>query len=114
VVSGNVITCEGRISAVDAAFALVERLAGSAAVEPIRTTLLRQGEPLLVAPRWYDHLAERFLGRPTLRRPRRRAHEPAGPPTQPPVTPLSVMIELVEDEATVRRLKRAERRRHNR
>ncbi len=111
VVSGNVITCEGRISAVDAAFSLVERLAGTAEVARIRATLLQQGEPLLVTPPWYDRLADRFLGRPTLRRPRRRPSQPEEPPSQPPVTPLSVMIELVEDEATVRRLKRAERRR---
>ena len=108
VVTGNVITCEGRISAVDAAFALVERIEGDATVERIRATLLERGQPLLVPPRWYDRLAERFLGRPTLRRPRRRPVAPA--PEAPPVTPFSVMIELVDDEETIRKLKRAQRR----
>lgn len=111
VVAGNVITCEGRISAVDAAFALVERIEGSATVEHIRATLLERGQPLLVPPRWYDRLAERVLGRPTLRRPR-RARTPATPaPDAPPVTPFSVMIELVDDDETIRKLKRAQRRR---
>ena len=109
VVAGNVITCEGRISAVDAAFALVERIEGGAEVARIRSTLLERGQPLLVPPPWYDRLAERFLGRPTLRRPPRRPPAPA--PHQPPVTPFSVMIELVDDEDTIRKLKRARRRR---
>ena len=109
VVAGNVITCEGRISAVDAAFALVERIEGDAAVERIRTTLLARGQPLLVPPAWYDRLAGRFLGRPTLRRPPRRPAA-AAQPEAPPVTPFSVMFELVDDE-TLRSLKRAQRRR---
>jgi putative intracellular protease/amidase len=109
VVAGNVITCEGRISAVDAAFALVERIEGGAEVARIRSTLLERGQPLLVPPPWYDRLAERFLGRPTLRRPPRRP--PAPTPAQPPVTPFSVMIELVDDEDTIRKLKRARQRR---
>lgn len=108
VVAGNVITCEGRISAVDAAFALVERIDGDAAVARIRATLLERGQPLLVPPSWYDRLAERFLGRPTLRRPPRRPPGPA--PDAAPVTPFSVMIELVEDDETIRKLKRARRR----
>lgn len=108
VVAGNVITCEGRISAVDAAFALVERIEGDAAVERIRATLLERGQPLLVPPPWYDRLAARVLGRPTLRRPPRRRPAPA--PAQPPVTPFSVMIELVDDEETLQKLKRARRR----
>lgn len=109
VMAGNVITCEGRISAVDAAFALVERLEGSAAVEHVRATLIERGQPLLAPPAWYDRLAERFLGRPTLRRPRRRP--PAAPADAPPVTPFSVMIELVDDDDTLRKLKKAQRRR---
>lgn len=109
VVAGNVITCEGRISAVEAAFALVERIDGSAAVARIRATLLARGEALLVPPPWYDRLAERFLGRPTLRRPPRRSA--AAVPAAPPTTPFSVMIELVEDDDTIRKLKRAQRRR---
>ena len=109
VVAGNVITCEGRISAVEAAFALVERIEGEAAVARIRSTLLERGQPLLVPPPWYDRLAARVLGRPTLRRPARRSPVPA--PLAPPVTPFSVMIELVDDDDTIRKLKRAQRRR---
>ncbi len=112
VVSGNVITCEGRISAVDAAFTLVERLAGSGEVERIRATLLERGQPLLRDPNWWELLLERVLGRTTLRTPRKPA---AAPPEQPhhrpEVTPLSVMIELVDDEDLVRRMKRRANRR---
>ena len=53
-------------------------------------------------------LADRFLGRPTLRRPPRRP--PPAAPAEAPVTPFAVMIELVEDEELVRKLKRARRR----
>jgi putative intracellular protease/amidase len=108
VVAGNVITCEGRISAVDAAFAIVERIEGAAAAEHIRATLLERGQPLLAPPRWYDRFADRFLGRSTLRRGSRRQ-----PPTvqgTPSVTPFSVMIELVDDDDTIRKLRRAQRR----
>jgi transcriptional regulator GlxA family with amidase domain len=111
VVSGNVITCEGRISAVDAAFAVVERVEGSVAVDRIRAMLLEHGQPLLQIPPWYDRLAERFLGRPTLRRPKRPPRIPGTAPSKPPVTPYSVMVELIEDDATMQRLKRAQRRR---
>lgn len=109
VVAGNVITCEGRISAVDAAFALVERIEGGAEVARIRATLLERGQALLVPVPWYDRAAERFLGRPTVRRPPRTP--PAATTPTPPVTPFSVMIELVEDDETIRKLKRAQRRR---
>jgi putative intracellular protease/amidase len=114
VVRGNVITCEGRISAVDAAFAVVERVAGSAEVERIRTTLLARGQPLLRAPRWWETVFERTLGRRTLRRPSEQ-RSPAERPAEPPVTPLSVMVELVDDEDLVRAMKRrADRERRRR
>lgn len=103
-ISGNVITCEGRVSAVDAAFAIVERVAGTAAVAPIRSTLLERGRPLLDRPSpWRSVLGARR------RRPVRRL-EPAA--TRPPVTPVSVMVELVDDDELVRRIRRrADRRR---
>jgi putative intracellular protease/amidase len=110
VVHGNVITCEGRISAVDAAFALVERIAGSGAVERIRATLLERGEPLVRPATWWEAVLDRVIGRPTLRAPRRSAssseRSPASRSAEPPVTPLSVMVELVDDEELVRRMKR--------
>ena len=113
VVHGNVITCEGRISAVDAAFALVERVAGSGAVERIRATLLERGAPLVRPATWWESVLDRVIGRPTLRAPRRPSASASAserPPTsrsaEPPVTPLSVMVELVDDEELVRRMKR--------
>jgi putative intracellular protease/amidase len=108
VVTGNIITCEGRISAVDAAFTLVERIEGSAAVDRIRATLLERGQPLLREPRWWEPLAERVAGY------RRRTGRPATSPTMPsapPTTPLSVMVELVDNDELARRLKRTARRR---
>lgn len=100
VVAGNVITCEGRISALDAAFALVERIEGDATVDRVRATLLERGQPLLAATPWYRRFAAR-LGR-------RRSGDAS--PSGPPVTPFSVMIELVEDDETIRKLRRAQRR----
>jgi hypothetical protein len=86
-VAGNVVTAEGTVSAVDAAFTIVERLAGPAAVERIRATLIERGAPHLAAPRWW----ERFV-------PQRMRPDPVTVaeqvPTEP-VTALSVMIELV-------------------
>ena len=112
VMTGNVITCEGRISAVDAAFTLVERLEGADAVERIRATLLEHGEPLLHVPSWWEILLERVLGRATLRSPRKPPAPTSERPLSPPeVTPLSVMIELVDDEDLVRRMKRRANRR---
>ena len=136
VISGNVITCEGRISAVDAAFALVERIEGSAAVERTRATLLERGQPLLREPSLWERLLDAMLGRPTLRAPKRPALTPRafpsarpapparptpaavdpvhGPEETPPVTPLSVMIELIDDDDQVRRMKRRANRRRGR
>jgi putative intracellular protease/amidase len=104
VVSGNVITCEGRISALDAAFALVERLQGSSAVDQIRSELLRRGEPLLRERPWWELWLDRF-------RTRRERPVP-GPSTStpPPMTPTSVMVELVDDAELARRIRRNARR----
>lgn len=140
VVSGNVITCEGRISAVDAAFALVERIEGSAAVERIRATLIERGRPLLDEPPWWRRAVARVLHRPLHHHPHRPARRvpsphngggrtalsappgraadrdatPVGAPAEPPVTPLSVMIELVDNDELARRMRRAARRRDGR
>ncbi len=108
VVDGNVVTSEGRLSAVDAAFALVHRIEGPQAVERIRATLIERGEPLLRnRPWWFRALAPvvEWL-------PRRAAGttKPVGP-GQPAVTPLSVMIELVPNEAAERRRGDSKRRR---
>ncbi|MFW2333517.1 DJ-1/PfpI family protein [Ilumatobacter sp.] len=110
VATGNVITCEGQISAVEAAFQLVERIDGTAAATRIRATLLERGEPLLrPVPRWrtaIDRVRD-LVGGP----------RPAGSPRsdrsteEPPVTPLSVMVELVDNEELARELRRSPRRR---
>ena len=111
-IHGNVITCEGRLSAVDAAFAIVERIAGSSEVDRIRETLLDRGAPLLRPLSFRERIVERLLGRTTFlpgRRPNGRA---ASSTAEPPTTPLTVMVELVDDEELVRRMKRrADRRR---
>jgi len=118
VTTGNVITCEGTISAVDAAFALVERLEGPAAVPRIRATLLARGAPHLRPVRWWDRVVEPFgnlLGMRTADQQADASTEPAtttAPHTdEHPVTPLSVMVELVDNDELVRRMKRSSRRR---
>lgn len=103
VMTNNVITCEGRISAVDAAFTLVHRLVGPAAVEPIRATLLERGRPLLAEPSLWRRLTAPVLLRFRRRRP------PTDRPPGPPVTPSSVLIELVPNDELRRRVKRNSR-----
>jgi putative intracellular protease/amidase len=109
VIAGNVITCEGRISALDAAFALVERLRGSAEVDRIRSELLRRGEPLLRERSRWELWWERITGR-------RERDEPApmSRSAAPAVTPLSVMIELVDNDELARRMRRSAGRRGRR
>jgi len=117
VVSGNIITCEGRLSAVDAAFALTERLAGSDMVDQIRSTLLERGRPHLREPALLERIGARLRPRSSAR-VAKSAHTPAGTPDNAPdvsgsdqaVTPLSVMIELVDNDELARRLKRSARR----
>lgn len=110
VTSGNVITCEGRISAVDAAFALVEQFEGPGAATRIRATLLERGAPHLRPDPWWVRLLDPL-------RDLVGAHERGTPRAvprhaeQPPVTPLSVMIELVDNDDLARELKRSSRRR---
>lgn len=106
VVQGNVITCEGRISGVDAAFAIVERIGGSSEVDRIRATLLERGEDLLRPSTPWESFLERALGRTTLLPERRPKPPRSSAPIEAPATPLSVMIDLVDDEQLVRRMKR--------
>jgi transcriptional regulator GlxA family with amidase domain len=101
-VSGNVVTCQGSLSAVDAAFSLVHRIEGPAAVERIRATLIAEGEPHFRSPRWW----ERFVaGRGGERPPSPAADAPSGR-----VTPMSVLVELVPVDELDRRRRRADRR----
>lgn len=80
VVSGNIVTCEGRISALDAAYTVVEHCAGAEAVQRIRYQLLEHDVADTCPRRWY----RRVRSRTSVRRP---TEHPAAPP---PVT-----IELV-------------------
>ena len=112
VMTGNVITCEGRLSAVDAAFALVERLEGSAAVDRIRTTLIERGQPLFHEPSRLDRL--RAWVRDLFGVAESGSSERASAPAEPPVTPLSVMVELIDDDDDARRLRRSSRQRRRR
>ena len=113
VTTGNVITCEGQISAVDAAFGLVEQLDGPGAPARIRATLIERGEPLLRPTRWWQPLFDR-IGGLAGRAEKTGRVERSGPDRkagEPPVTPLSVMVELVDNEDLERELRRGRRRR---
>lgn len=110
VMSGNVITCEGSISAVEAAFEIVERLHGPIAVERIRATLLDRGEPHLRAVAWWRRPIGWMRSALGLRDVDVAERRPE-PEAAPPVTPLSVMVELVDNDDLARRLKRSGRRR---
>jgi len=110
VTTGNIITCQGTLSALDAAFSLVGRLEGPGAVARIRSTLLERGAPHLRPAPWWHRLldpARDLLGA----RARGEAVATTEHPDHPPITPLSVMVELVDNEDLVRQLKRSSRRR---
>lgn len=53
VVDGKVVTCAGRVSALDAAFTVVDRLAGPDEVARIRAELARAEEPTPPARPWW-------------------------------------------------------------
>lgn len=113
VVTGNVITCEGQISALEAAFSLVAQLESPGAVERIRATLIERGAPHLRQPSLYERGVERLrdaIGA----RPRGTSARRTPSPSEPPVTPLSVMVELVDNDELARRMTRQSRRRHRR
>lgn len=101
-VAGNVMTAEGATSAVDAAFALVERLEGPEAVARIRSTLLTRGAPHLQPPRWWERFVPPRVRPDPVETARRRGDDP--------VTPLVVMVELVPVE-DLRRGRRPRRKR---
>lgn len=110
VATGNVITCEGQVSAVDAAFALVERLEGPGGVARIRAMLIERGAPHLRSVPWWQQFLDR--ARDIVGAPERGAERlPSTTPEQPPVTPLSVMVELVDNDDLARDLRRSSRRR---
>jgi transcriptional regulator GlxA family with amidase domain len=92
-VTGNVITAEGSVSAVEAAFALIARIEGRAAADRAREALIERGRPHLRRPsRWKTWWGRWFLGDDSAT----VASNVAG--GDAPVTPRSVMIELVPVE----------------
>lgn len=93
-IHGNVITCEGRISAVDAAFAIVERIENPKAAVRIREELLQAGAPLLAEPTLVQRIFNRIARLLSDRSPP-LIHDP----------PASVMIELVDDPTLARRIR---------
>jgi putative intracellular protease/amidase len=113
VVAGKIVTCQGRLSAVDAAFTLVRRIEGPSAVVRIRSALIDGGEPHFRASPWW----ERFVGRSA---GQRRAPLPAASSIVEKevgedagaVTPMSVLVELVPADEFRRRRRGAHPRRH--
>lgn len=127
VVTERLITCTGHITAVSAAFELVERLEGPEAVARIKATLLTRGQEHIDAVR-----RRRSWGRWRVRRPNVAPDAPpsatsAGQPVQlpdaewrraptssgaerPPVTPVSVLVELIDDAELAGQLRRSRHR----
>lgn len=108
VVAGNVVTCEGSLSAVDAAFSLVRQIEGPAAVVRIRETLIERGEPHFRVPAWWERFVVRRAPSGASTTPPRAAHPPS--PTDEPITPMSVVVELVPVEELHRKRQRSARR----
>ena len=126
VVAGKIVTCQGSLSAVDAAFTVVRRIEGPSAVVRIRSALIEGGEPHFhPPPPWW----ERFVGRSrVVGRSVGQRHLPM--PATPSVvgvdvgddvgegvgagtgavTPMSVLVELVPADE-IRRRRRGGRRR---
>jgi transcriptional regulator GlxA family with amidase domain len=92
-VAGNVITAEGSVSAVEAAFALIARIEGRAAAERAREALIERGRPHLRRPSRWETWRARWSSDDEAAAPR-SDH----PPEDAPVTPRSVMVELVPIE----------------
>lgn len=107
VVSGRIVTCQGSLSAVDAAFTLVREIEGPAAVVRIRDELIERGEPHFRSVGRWDRWWRR--GTAPAARIARRESPVVAPPEQ--ITPMSVMVELVPaDELRARRSGRRTRR----
>ena len=106
VMNDHIITCVGAISAVQAAFSIVERVAGPLAVTTIRETLLARGAPLTQPESRWARLRRRAGHRPA-------RGDSAAPPKQP-ITPVSVLVELVDDDDLARRIRRHSRHRRRR
>jgi transcriptional regulator GlxA family with amidase domain len=104
VTNGRIVTCSGALSALDGALLLADRIEGDGTADRIRAELLAAGEHHLRPAPWWRHRSRRRV-------PGGRA--PIAAPTPPP-TPLSVMIELVDDPETVERLRRNAARRQRR
>jgi putative intracellular protease/amidase len=102
VATGNVITSSGALTALEAALLLADRVDGDGTGARIRAELLAGGEHHLRRGPWW----RRSIGRHASRSARTRPGRSLVGDTAPPATPLSVMIELVDDPRTVDRLRR--------
>jgi transcriptional regulator GlxA family with amidase domain len=80
-VTGNIVTCEGRVTALDAAFTIVEQCAGESAVAAIRHQLLEHAVADTCPRRWFRRL---------------RTDRPARP-SRAPAAPSTVMVELTDE-----------------
>jgi putative intracellular protease/amidase len=111
VTRGNTITCAGTLTALEAAFTIAERVEGPAAPARIKAALLEDGRHLLAGTSWWRRAIEavrrrRSRARPAVTRP--GADDAAW---RRPDVPVAVMVELVDDEETARRLRRSALRR---
>lgn len=104
VTSGTTVTCSGALSALDGALLLADRIEGEGTAARIRAELLAGGEHHLRPDAWWRRRLHR-IGR----NPRERSVAVSSPPT-----PLSVMVELVDDPEMVDRLRRHAAKRQRR
>lgn len=118
VVSDRLITCSGNITAMMAAFELAERLEGPGTTARIKAALLERGQEHIDAARrrrsWGWWRVRRPTASPAAPPPRDAAwrRAPADPGgLRPPVTPVSVLVELVDDEDLARQLRQSKHRR---
>jgi putative intracellular protease/amidase len=102
VTNGKTVTCSGALSALDGALLLADRIDGEGTADKIRSELLAGGAHHLRREPWWRRWGHRVDDT-----------APRITPDPPSSTPLSVMIELVDDPAAVARLRRnaAKRRR---
>jgi putative intracellular protease/amidase len=98
--SARVITCSGALTALDAALLVADRVEGDGAAARIRAELLAAGAHHLPVTPWWAELVRRVKATMPHRRP------VPSMPASPPPTPLSVMIELVDDPELVQKLRR--------
>lgn len=98
--SARVITCSGALTALDAALVVADRVEGDGAAARIRADLFAAGAHLLPVTPWWAEVVRRVRAAFVHRR------ASSSLPGSPAPTPLSVMIELVDDPELVQKLRR--------